>query len=147
MFFPHKSFGAWNRKETPAGLVEYQDAEASASSDASASCYSIKENVGILTVVVPPRKFVQVQRQILLGDVMKTSHDAALEQTPKRFDIVRVDNPSHVFALPVTHGCVRQATRLEQPITRVFVGSDQLQRSRQLSCERSDPTSRCRCFR
>src|ERR1700731_3412523 len=47
-----------------------RDAEASASSDASASCYGLSKDVGILAVVVAKLKLVQVQRQVFLAHVV-----------------------------------------------------------------------------
>jgi hypothetical protein len=43
-----------------------RDAEASASSDASASSYGCPENVGILAVIVAELKLIQVQREVFL---------------------------------------------------------------------------------
>lgn len=65
---------------TLAASVLNRDAEASASSDASAACYRRLEDVGVLAVVEPPRKLVQVKRQIFLRDVVGGADDATLEQ-------------------------------------------------------------------
>ena len=81
-----------------------RDAEASASSDASASCYSFAENVGILPVVVPELKLIQVQRQILLADVVVSADDAALEQRPEAFDVVGMDFAANVLILGMLDG-------------------------------------------
>ena len=46
-----------------------RDAEASASSNASASCYCAPEDVGILAIVVAELKLVQVERQIFFAEL------------------------------------------------------------------------------
>jgi hypothetical protein len=76
-----------------------RDAEASASSDASASCYCLAEDVGILAVVVAKLKFIQVQRQVFLADVVVRADDSPLQQRPKVFDIVGMDLAAYVLAL------------------------------------------------
>jgi hypothetical protein len=43
-----------------------RDAEACSSSEASASCYSGLENVGILEVIEPPLKFIQLSGRYFL---------------------------------------------------------------------------------
>ncbi len=60
------------------------DAEASASSDASASCYSAPENVGVLPVVETKGKLIQVQRQVFAAHAVIGADDTALEQRPER---------------------------------------------------------------
>src|SRR5260370_38795697 len=57
----------WHRR------VWTRDAEASASSDASAFCYCCSENVGILAIIVARLEFSQVQRQILVADMMEAA--------------------------------------------------------------------------
>src|SRR5438046_2244567 len=74
------------------------DAEASASSDASTSCYCRSEDVRILAVIVAKLKLSQIQRQIFLADMMKTSHHTALEQAPERFEIVCMDLTAYILA-------------------------------------------------
>ena len=50
--------------------VCWNDARASASSDASASCYSGTEYVRVLAMVMAERKFIQIQGEIFLTYVM-----------------------------------------------------------------------------
>jgi len=83
------------------------DAEASASSGASASCYGSAEDIGVLAIVVAKLKFRKVQRQILLGHMMEAAHNATLEQRPERFEVVRVDLAAHILARAVLDGFVR----------------------------------------
>src|SRR5207249_9408750 len=59
--------------------VAISAAEASGVSDASASCYSLPENVLVLAVVEPEGKLVQVQGQILPADMVKRSDHSALQ--------------------------------------------------------------------
>ncbi len=89
-------FTDFRHSVSPSGIADpiarvfwTRDAEASASSDASASCYGLSEDVRILAVVVAELKFVQVQRKVLLADVVVSAYHAALEQRPKVFDVVR----------------------------------------------------------
>jgi hypothetical protein len=44
-------------------------AEVSASGVASASCYDLPENVGVVAIIVSERKLIQIQRQIFLADI------------------------------------------------------------------------------
>ena len=43
-------------------------------------------------MIVPERKFVQVQRQIVLAHLVVTAHNSALEQAPEAFNGVRVSS-------------------------------------------------------
>jgi hypothetical protein len=117
-----------NRVISPSGIVGLierafwsGDAEAPASSVASASCYRGSENVRVLPVIEAPRKLVQVQRQVLLADVVVRPDDAALQQAPEGFKIVRVDVAAHILAARVVHGRMRQAHVL---VADVFIGRD-----------------------
>src|SRR5216683_3144030 len=66
----------------------WYDAEASASSDASASCYRRSEDIRILPMIVAELKLIQVEGQVFLGNVMVAADDATFEQRPERFNIV-----------------------------------------------------------
>ena len=61
-------------------------AEAAASVANSASCQNFEENIGVLAIVKPELKFVQVQWQILLAHLVIGADDPALEQRPERFN-------------------------------------------------------------
>src|SRR5712692_6645133 len=84
-----------------------RDAEAPASSDASASCYDLSEHIRILPVVVAKLKLREVQREILLADMMESANYPTLEQSPERFDIVRMNHATYIFASPVTDRFMR----------------------------------------
>jgi hypothetical protein len=100
------------------------DAEALASSVASASCYSTPENVGILAVVVTEGEFIQVQRQIFLGDIVVGADNSALQERPKVLDIRRVNFAAHVLALAMLDSLVRVEI-LQIGIADIFVGRDE----------------------
>jgi hypothetical protein len=102
------------------------DAEAPASSDASAPCYSRAKDVCVLAVVVAKLKFGQIKRQILFADVMIGSDDATLEQAPEVFQIVCVDFAAHVLACTMADRFMVVAERFEIAIAAVFVGRDQI---------------------
>lgn len=86
-----------------AGAACEPSAGAPASSDASASCHGVAENVWILAIVVTELKFGQVERQVLFADVMISADDSALEQAPKVFQVIGVDLTTHVFPFAVRH--------------------------------------------
>jgi hypothetical protein len=98
-----------------------RDAEASASSDASASCYSFSEDIGVFPVVVPELKFVQIKRQILLTDIVVRPDNAPLEQRPEAFDVVCVDVTANVLILRMLDGFVRKSTRCLQVVIAAMV--------------------------
>ena len=101
-----------------------RDAEASASSGASASCYGVKEDIRILAIVEAPRKFVQVERQIFLADVVIAGDDPALQQRPEILNRVSMNISAHVFAALRDRG-VLIACFLQMSVFRVFVRSYQ----------------------
>jgi hypothetical protein len=78
-------------------------AEAVAGSATSASCYDAPEYVFVLAVVMTERELRDVQRQILFADLVIAAHDSALQQRPKRFDIIR-------GTFPRTYSCALWST-------------------------------------
>jgi hypothetical protein len=100
-------------------------AEAPASSVASASCYCFAENVRILPVVVTELKFIQVEREILLANVVVRPDDAPLEQRPKGFDIICVDVAANVFILGMFHAVVRESECAQVVIAGMLIGRNQ----------------------
>ena len=101
------------------------DAEASASSVASASCYGAPGDVCVLAVVVAERKLVQIQRQVLRADVVIGADDAALQERPEGFDVVRVNHAPHVLACFVIDGDMLEHV-IEAAVTDRFVSRDQI---------------------
>lgn len=110
--------------QTPFALYWTGDAEAPASSVASASCYRGLENVGILSVVKTPRELVQVERQILLAHIVIRPDDAPLQEAPEVFDVIRVNAAAHVFALAMMDGFVR-VEMLQIRVANILVSRDQ----------------------
>jgi hypothetical protein len=113
------------RAETnPTASACWNDAEASASSDASASCYGAPEDVRVLAIVMAELKFVQIERQIFGADVVICPDDSALQERPEVFDVVRVNLAAHVFTCFVIDGLVREGLP-QIAITAAFIGGDQ----------------------
>ena len=73
----------------------------------SASCYHIREDVRILSVIVAIGGLCQVQGQVFLAHLMKRTDHATLQQAPEGFQVVRVNAPSHILFLRMVHGLVR----------------------------------------
>lgn len=65
-----------------------------------ASAHRLAENVIVLPVVIPKAEFGDVERQILLADLMERVHHAVLNRRPEVFDGVCMDHAHHVF-MPV----------------------------------------------
>jgi hypothetical protein len=115
-----------HRREAPTVLVSWtRDAEASASSDASASCYGVKEDIGILAIVESPRKLIQVQRKIFRAHVVIGADDPTLQKRPEALNRVSVNVSSHVFASRMRDRGVRIPCFFQMPIFGVFVRRNQ----------------------
>src|SRR5216683_2258727 len=72
--------GVWTSEIALAARAFWtHDAEAPASSDASASCYRLAENVGILAVIETELKLCEIERQIFLAYVVISADDSTLE--------------------------------------------------------------------
>ena len=87
-----------------------QSTEAIASRHASASGarYRLAEDVGILAIVVAELELGEIQRQILLADVVVRADDSALEQRPEAFNVVVRASTAHVFMPLVIDSLVRK---------------------------------------
>jgi hypothetical protein len=96
-------------------------AEAPASPVASASCYSRSENVFVLAVIVTELELREVEREILRADVMKAAHDAALQERPERFYIVRVNFAANVFAIRMLNRIVFIANGVQVVVALPFI--------------------------
>jgi hypothetical protein len=107
---------------------------ASACSEAPASCrvsassplYRLAEYVAFAAVVMPELKFGQVQRQILLTDMVIGTYDAALEQRPERIKIRGMDFATHILASRMVDRLVRIAQCVQVMITSKIVGRDEI---------------------
>ena len=105
----------------------FQSTEARASRNASASSprYRLAEDIGFAAVVVAELKLSQIQRQILLAELMVIPNHATLQQCPKAFDVVGMDFAAHVLMRLVVNSIVRESLR-EFLIARAFVRRDQI---------------------
>jgi hypothetical protein len=84
----------------------------------------LRENVGILSIVVPECEFGQIQREIRLADFVVAAHDAASEQRPKRFNRLRMDFAAHKFIGLVRDEIVFEAHPIQMPIAETLIGRD-----------------------
>ena len=75
-------------------------------------------------MIVAEGKFIQIQRQIILRNLMIGADHATLQQRPEALDVVGVDISAHVFAFAVIDGLVMYAF-VEIPIGRILIGRDQ----------------------
>src|SRR5437667_3337078 len=77
-------FGAFFRRAVIPHPDGWSSGAASGWAASSASCDDRPENVGILAVVIPERKLVQVERQMRLADLMERANDSPLQERPER---------------------------------------------------------------
>jgi hypothetical protein len=103
-----------------------QIAETFASVRVSAPSYSLAEDVGFVAVVEPKLKLREVQRQILLTNMVIGTDDATLEQAPEVFKIVRVNLAAHIFTLAMRHKFVFVALSVQVAISAMLIGCDQI---------------------
>jgi hypothetical protein len=89
----------------------------------SASCNHFFENIGIVSVIVTERKFREIEREIFLADMVKASHDAALEQAPEAINAPGMNQPAHVLTLTMLYRFVVVVT-IKQTIAGMLIGSD-----------------------
>jgi hypothetical protein len=102
-----------------------RDAEASASSDASASCYCFPKDVMILAVVMAKLELGKIERQIFLADMVVGSDDSALQKRPERIDILGMNLAAHILALTMRDGFMA-ITVFQHAIAWMLVGCDQI---------------------
>lgn len=120
-------FMAFINSKTPVAQVYWRrDAGALASSSASASCQCRLENIWILAVVMPPRKFVQIQRQILLADVVLSADDSTLEQRPEGIKVRGVDFAAYILASAMVHALMRITDGAQIMVALVLIGRYQV---------------------
>jgi hypothetical protein len=100
--------------------------EAPASLCASAASYGFSKDVGVLAIVEPELELCEVERQILLADVMVGSDHAALEQAPEVFQVISVNFAAYIFTLTMCHKFVLIALSVQVAIPFVFIGRDQI---------------------
>src|SRR6185437_10082276 len=116
------------RKETRVALAHshwhrLSLAETVASGHVSAACYRGSKNIHVLPIVIAEFKFSDVQRQILLADLMECADDAALDDRPEAFNRVGVDCTNDVFAFRMLDDLVR-VQLLDVVIANPFIGHE-----------------------
>ena len=77
--------------------------------DGLASLNRRTENVRVEAVVIAELKLRDVQRHILLADLVECADNTALDDRPEALNGVGVDSPDNVFALGLINGGVRIA--------------------------------------
>ena len=82
------------------------EAPASHCTSASSPLYRFAENIGFAAVVVTELELCEVQRQILLADIMVSAHDSALQERPERFNRIGMRGSDNVFTLSVADDLV-----------------------------------------
>jgi len=76
-------------------------------------------------MIVSERKFVQVQRQVILAHLVVTSHNSALEQAPEAFDRVRMSRADNILILVVTDRLVDESMCPKMTVASVFIGRNE----------------------
>src|SRR5258708_36889601 len=71
------------------------------------------EDIVVLAVIVPELKLRNVQRQILLTNLVELADHAGLEDRPEAFNRVRVDGPNKVLIARVIDGGVLRIAVIE----------------------------------
>src|SRR5437763_750837 len=110
-------------------------AEAVPSVATSAARYELSERIFLALHLVPKLEFVDVQRQIGLGNLVEGADDAALQQAPKAFNRLRVDRADNVLLGSLTRrsvafGSARSATFSAAAVTN----ASQCCKARACSC-------------
>src|SRR5580704_14640887 len=82
------------------------------------------EDVGIAAVIVSELKFRDVQRQALFADLVKATHDAALNQRPEALDCLSVNRADNVLALAVVDDATR-VCRVQVLVSGEIVDAEQ----------------------
>jgi len=84
----------------------------------------ISKCVRVLAIVEAPRKFVHVQRQIILAHFVIAADDAAFEEAPESFDAVGMSGADYVLAASVIDDAMVHIAA-QQPISRMLVSRDE----------------------
>lgn len=99
-------------------------AEAGASFCASAASYRLPEYIGVVAMVIAKLELGDVERQILLADVVERPDNAALQDRPETFDGLCMDRADDVVALGMVDLLMREA-EFQAPIAGEVVGAKQ----------------------
>lgn len=81
------------------------------------------ENVLIHAVIVAELELRDIQRQVLLADLVEGADDATLKDRPEPFNRVRVDRTDDVLPRTVANELVREVLG-EVPVAGMFVGGE-----------------------
>src|ERR1700687_350483 len=100
--------------------------EAPASCCASAASHGFSKDVGVLAIVESELKFREVKGQVLLGDMMIGSDNAALEQAPEVFQIVSMHFAAHILARAMADRFMAIAKCFEIAIATMLISGDQI---------------------
>ena len=84
----------------------------------------VGKHLRILPVVVPERKFVDVQWQIFLTDMVKTADNTALQERPEAVNMGSMDVAAHVLALAMAYELMRKYV-FQQSVAAMFVSRNQ----------------------
>jgi hypothetical protein len=68
----------------------------------------LAEDVGVQSVVVPELELRDVQRKILVTDLVEVAHNAALDERPETLDCVRMNRADDMLTFGVIDGLVRE---------------------------------------
>ena len=72
-------------------------------------------------MIVPERKFVQIQRQIILAHLVVTAHNSALEQAPKAFNRVRMSRANNVLMMAVIDRFVDETVSAKMAVSEILI--------------------------
>jgi hypothetical protein len=88
---------------------------------ASAPCYRGTEDVLVVTIVIAPLEFGDIQRQIFAADFVETAHDAALQERPETINRLSMDRAIDVLASAMPHDTMP----FQLAISRMIISRDQ----------------------
>lgn len=84
----------------------------------------LSEDIRVHAVIVPPREFGNVKREILPADLVEGSHDAALEDAPEALNRVSMDGTDNIVFGLMPNGMMWVIFG-QVPIRGMFVGGKQ----------------------
>jgi hypothetical protein len=105
--------------------LQSTEATASQYASASASRDRLAENIGFAAVVVAELELGEIQREILLADVVVSADDSAFKQRPEAFDVIGMHFAAHIFVRFVINRIVRESLT-KFLVVRAFVRCDQI---------------------
>jgi len=72
----------------------------------------VSESIRVVAVIMPIAELIEIERQIVLADLVIGADHAALQEAPEAFDIIGMDVSANIFVLTVMHAVMRQAEML-----------------------------------